>query len=347
MRLAAVLGILATVFTLVAASAAMLKVNGGVLQYFVVPVDPPEIQAHAELFSPTFSVPEGCGDASDWDHIITLQPGQGAFHATDGTNLIFGTPQGDIIFGGPDRDCIVGGGGDDKLYGMGGKDYVDGGDGNDRCDGGDGDDAVNNCETPAGPFALIGNAHHSVPTIDLAWTPDDNASSYNVYRGTKAGGPYAKLGSSQEPRYSDVGVEENRAYYYVVKSVYADGSESDPSNEALIHGPPAEPAQAGSTGSGSTTTPTATATPKPAGGTSKTPTQTPTTATKAATPTPNAASSTSSGFGGAAATATRTPTATATATATGTATPTATATATQTPSATPTPTSTPASGTAN
>ena len=320
MRLVALLGMIATFVAIIGASAAMLTVNGGVIQTFVLDgPDESEIQTQSLLAFEPLSVPAECGATGDWTETAVLLPGDGPFQAGPGKNLIFGSPGDDVIFAGPESDCIVGGGGNDTIYGRSGADFLDGGEGFDSCDGGGDPSAVKVCEQPAGPFALAGEGHHSIPTIDLTWTGDGNASSYNVYRSATGGGPYSLLGNSLMSVYSDVGVEESAPYYYVVRSVYEDGSESDPSNEALVYGPDPELAIPDVPLLGELQPPTPTAT-----------------STETATPSPTA-TSTATGT----ATPSATPTLTATPTPTLAATPTETATATETPTPTVTPVSIP------
>jgi fibronectin type 3 domain-containing protein len=54
-----------------------------------------------------------------------------------------------------------------------------------------------------------------------------------VYRGTKSGGPYAKLNSSVDTAtlYTDNAVGTGTTYYYVTKAVNSAGTESAASNE--------------------------------------------------------------------------------------------------------------------
>ena len=306
MRRLLALGLAAIVVSAVSAAAANLNVNSGTLQTLLL--DAPEVPEQQQLLSAaafTQGLPPECGTIDDWDEVIVLSPGAGPFQAGPGKNLIFGSPEDDVIFAGPQADCILGGGGNDTIYGRPGPDFIDGGDGFDKCDGGGDPDAVKVCEQPAGPYALSGEGHHSIPTIELTWTGDDNAVAYTVYRSQTPDGAYSLLGRSQAPSYSDAGVEEGAPYYYVVRSVYADGSESDPSNVALVYGPEPEPEVASAEDSLlEDEQPTATAT-----------------ATATATLTPTATSTTT-----ATPTMTSTPTPTATATATATVTPTPTAT---------------------
>jgi fibronectin type 3 domain-containing protein len=69
--------------------------------------------------------------------------------------------------------------------------------------------------------------------VQLSWT-HTSAASYNVYRGTVAGGPYLKIGNttSTYSTYLDETVAAGTTYYYVVREVAPNGSELCQSNEA-------------------------------------------------------------------------------------------------------------------
>jgi Abnormal spindle-like microcephaly-assoc'd, ASPM-SPD-2-Hydin len=74
-------------------------------------------------------------------------------------------------------------------------------------------------------------AQHSV---DLSWSASTSAVvGYNVYRGSKTGGPYAKLNSATDAAlsYSDTGVQAGQTYFYTTTAVAGDGKESPNSNE--------------------------------------------------------------------------------------------------------------------
>ena len=70
--------------------------------------------------------------------------------------------------------------------------------------------------------------------IQLTWSAQSGADSYNVYRGTVAHGPYTKIASNVVTTYCtylDAGVVNGTTYYYVVRPV-AGGNEVCQSNEA-------------------------------------------------------------------------------------------------------------------
>jgi Abnormal spindle-like microcephaly-assoc'd, ASPM-SPD-2-Hydin len=69
-------------------------------------------------------------------------------------------------------------------------------------------------------------------SVALSWAPSSSdVAGYNVYRGSKSAGPYAKINSSIESStdYADDSVNAGNSYYYEVTSVDASGMESVPS----------------------------------------------------------------------------------------------------------------------
>jgi hypothetical protein len=70
--------------------------------------------------------------------------------------------------------------------------------------------------------------------VNLDWTDssDANFASYNVYRGTTAGGPYTQIATGLVlSNYTDNTVTSDITYYYVFTTVYTDSSQSFYSNE--------------------------------------------------------------------------------------------------------------------
>jgi len=70
--------------------------------------------------------------------------------------------------------------------------------------------------------------------IQLTWTAMPGVASYNVYRGSIAGGPYLKIANttSTYATYLDQSVNLNNTYFYVVRAAAASGLELCQSNEA-------------------------------------------------------------------------------------------------------------------
>lgn len=78
--------------------------------------------------------------------------------------------------------------------------------------------------------------------VALAWDAStSDVAGYNVYRGTKSGGPYLKLNASlqTDTAYNDSDVESGATYYYVATAVDSHSAESGYSNErqAVIPSP--------------------------------------------------------------------------------------------------------------
>ena len=79
---------------------------------------------------------------------------------------------------------------------------------------------------PTNLQATAGNAQ-----VSLTWTASTGATSYNVKRATTSGGPYTEIASPTTANFSDTGLTNGTAYYYVVTAVNASG-ESGNSNQA-------------------------------------------------------------------------------------------------------------------
>jgi len=85
--------------------------------------------------------------------------------------------------------------------------------------------------TSSVPQSAQNNKSHSVT---LTWKASTSAvRGYNVYRGTKSGGPYLRINPDliQGLSYKDGEVQSGITYYYVTRAVDADGLESSNSSE--------------------------------------------------------------------------------------------------------------------
>ena len=107
--------------------------------------------------------------------------------------------------------------------------------------------------TTAVPTAPTGLAAAATgPTnINLTWN-SSGATTYNVYRGAKTGGPYSLINSPSTNSYSDTGVHAGTYYYYVVASVTSSvtsaeideaSTETTPSAPSSLHAAVAGPSQ--------------------------------------------------------------------------------------------------------
>lgn len=90
---------------------------------------------------------------------------------------------------------------------------------------------------PAPPTGLIATGTDN--NITLNWSPSAGAASYNVYRSTTEGGPYTMVsypGAVSRPHYTDLNLNSETIYYYVVTAVNGTG-ESGYSVDAIAAGP--------------------------------------------------------------------------------------------------------------
>jgi len=74
-------------------------------------------------------------------------------------------------------------------------------------------------------------------SADLTWdASQDIVIGYNVYRGTKSGGPYTQINPVLDAltSYTDITVQGGYTYYYVATAVNSDNQESAPSNEVKV-----------------------------------------------------------------------------------------------------------------
>ena len=81
------------------------------------------------------------------------------------------------------------------------------------------------------PQSQPGSKGHSVTVLWKA--SKSHVTGYNVYRATKSGGPYSRINPRlvQGLSYQDRDVKNGTTYYYVTRSVDADGLESANSTE--------------------------------------------------------------------------------------------------------------------
>ena len=75
---------------------------------------------------------------------------------------------------------------------------------------------------PTGLTATAGNQQ-----VSLAWNETSGATSYNVSRSTKHGGPYSQIASPTAASYTDSGLTNGTTYYYVVSAVNSAGASAN------------------------------------------------------------------------------------------------------------------------
>ncbi|WP_180539278.1 hypothetical protein [Nevskia soli] len=73
------------------------------------------------------------------------------------------------------------------------------------------------------------------PRIDLTWSAQQGATSYNILRGTTNNGPYTKVGTSNGSAFLDntSGLVNGDTYYYVIQPII-NGAEVCQSNQATV-----------------------------------------------------------------------------------------------------------------
>jgi hypothetical protein len=98
-------------------------------------------------------------------------------------------------------------------------------------------DAKNSPTEQAVTVRMVRPVQHKV---QLSWkaSTSKHLAGYNVYRGTRSGGPYKKINASLDPstKYTDLHVVAGYKYYYVARAVNLKGQESKYSKqvEAVI-----------------------------------------------------------------------------------------------------------------
>ena len=105
---------------------------------------------------------------------------------------------------------------------------------------------INSTVAPVAPAGLSATAGNS--QAGLTWNSSSGAASYNVKRSITNGGPYTIISSPAGTNYTDAGLANGTAYYYVVSAVNAGGESANSSQVSVtpIAVPPA-PAGLGAT----------------------------------------------------------------------------------------------------
>jgi fibronectin type 3 domain-containing protein len=102
---------------------------------------------------------------------------------------------------------------------------------------GEGPDSTEVSALPAAPASLSPPsglvALRDDGQADLSWSPSAGATSYTIKRANFSGGPLTPIGASLLPSYTDAGLSNGTAYFYVVSAV-AGSVESANSSEASV-----------------------------------------------------------------------------------------------------------------
>jgi fibronectin type 3 domain-containing protein len=93
-------------------------------------------------------------------------------------------------------------------------------------------------QAPAAPTALTATASNA--QVSLTWAASATATSYNVKRATTTGGPYTKISSPATTSFTDTGLTNGTAYFYVVSAVNSTGESG---NSSQVSATPAAPTQ--------------------------------------------------------------------------------------------------------
>jgi hypothetical protein len=94
--------------------------------------------------------------------------------------------------------------------------------------------------SPAEQVVIVRRVDPGLHKVQLSWkaSTSKHLAGYNVYRGTRSGGPYQKINGSLDPstKYTDLHVIAGYKYYYVATAVNLKGQESKRSKqvEAVI-----------------------------------------------------------------------------------------------------------------
>jgi hypothetical protein len=98
-----------------------------------------------------------------------------------------------------------------------------------------------NATTSTTVETLSGSGTVGTHWVALTWSPESAVSGYNIYRGTKSGGPYSKINSvlDASTNFTDTAVQAGYTYYYVTTAVNTSGVQSNYSNQvkAVIPSP--------------------------------------------------------------------------------------------------------------
>ncbi len=100
-------------------------------------------------------------------------------------------------------------------------------------------------DTPAAPANVVANAGNA--KVVLTWSPATNATSYQIFRGTSSGTVTTSVATVTRLTYSDSGLTNGTAYYYLVKAINSKGQNAS----AVVSATPYIPAAPDVTATGS------------------------------------------------------------------------------------------------
>ncbi len=80
-------------------------------------------------------------------------------------------------------------------------------------------------QPPAAPIGLIANGGNA--QVSLAWTASSGATSYHVKRSTTTGGPYTQVSAPTATNFTDTGLTNGTAYFYVVSALNSAGESAN------------------------------------------------------------------------------------------------------------------------
>lgn len=90
--------------------------------------------------------------------------------------------------------------------------------------------------TGGGPNPTPTPSNPQSHSVSITWTPSTTAgvTSYNVYRSSVSGGPYARVGNASGSSFTDNSVMAGTTYFYVVTSLNSSQIESAVSSEIKV-----------------------------------------------------------------------------------------------------------------
>lgn len=104
------------------------------------------------------------------------------------------------------------------------------------CGGSSGSSSGSGTAVPSAPTGLAATAGNA--QVSLSWAASSGATSYGVQRSTTSGGPYTQVAAPAVTNWTDTGVTNGTAYFYVVSALNAVGTSA---NSAQVSATPVAP----------------------------------------------------------------------------------------------------------